>query len=920
VLDIIGWLPRAKQVASNSSTARRRRPSRLRGQRGSAERSRRRGLGGCEQLESKLLLTVGVVDPIPAQIVPATIDASSEVLLASRFALQDVAGTVVRVNTNAPLQNSSFFVELFDNAAAAPVRVTTATAQNFLRYVDDGSFDRSIVHRSIPGFVVQGGGFTAPTVPANQPNSSPLAINSKGTVRDEIGNPNQRGTIAMAKVAPVGGPTVADSATSQWFVNLDDNTGLDAEFTAFGRVLGNGMTVIDLLAAAPPWNMSEYYSNGALTDTPLWDVASDGVLRPENFVTFTGMSRAGSGQLVSLAVTSANSNLLRTQLVGDRLILSRAGTLAGTTTVTVRASAIFDPTDFVNHTFEVTVPPLPAVMTVIEDAGAVTLFYDAAGRLFAGSTSITLSGASVDYHAFKAAGWDAVAAERIGGVNTLVWRHASGNLHFWRLSESWVHYGSDGWEAPGSGAFNATEIAFGMDFNDDSVIGAALTTIEAVGGVTLAYDGGGSLFAGGLQITLSGNPVNYHVMNELGWRAVAADVIDGVNTLVWRHASGNLHFWRFSSTWAQQGSEGWEAPGSGAFYGTEVAFDMDFDDDGVIGAALTTIESVGGVALAYDGAGSLFAGGVQITLSGNPVNYHVMNELGWRAVAAERIDDVNTLVWRHASGNLHFWRFSNTWAQQVGEGWEAPGSGEFNATEVAFDIDFNDDGVIGAALTTIESAGSVTLSYDRVGSLFAGATRITLGGNPVDYNAMNTAGWRAVAAEAVNGVNTLVWRHASGNLHFWRLSGSWAQQVGEGWQAPGSSEFYASERAFGTDFNDDSVIGGPLTVIENVGTVRLGYDDAGHLFANAAKVTLGGNPVDFHAMNDLGWRAVAAEAVDGVNAVVWRHTSRVLHFWRLSDSWAHLSSDGSLSPRTPETQAVEQSFGMDLNGNGHIGR
>jgi hypothetical protein len=106
---------------------------------------------------------------------------------------------------------------------------------------------------------------------------------------------------------------------------------------------------------------------------------------------------------------------------------------------------------------------------------------------------------------------------------------------------------------------------------------------------------------------------------------------------------------------------------------------MDFNADGVIGAALTTIESVGSVTLAHDGAGSLFAGSTQITLSGNPVDYHAMNGLGWQAVAAENVNGVNTLVWRHASGNLHFWRFSSTWAQQGGDGWQAPGSGEFNS-------------------------------------------------------------------------------------------------------------------------------------------------------------------------------------------------------------------------------------------------
>jgi len=111
----------------------------------------------------------------------------------------------------------------------------------------------------------------------------------------------------------------------------------------------------------------------------------------------------------------------------------------------------------------------------------------------------------------------------------------------------------------------------------------------------------------------------------------------------------------------------------------------------------------------------------------------------------------------------------------------------------------NADGVIGAPLTILEDSGAAPLAYDSAGRLFAGKSMITLGESPVDYHAYAALGWEAVAAENIEGVNTLVWRHASGGLHFWRLSAAWAHQSSEGWVLPGSPEFLATEIAFGID-------------------------------------------------------------------------------------------------------------------------
>jgi hypothetical protein len=180
---------------------------------------------------------------------------------------------------------------------------------------------------------------------------------------------------------------------------------------------------------------------------------------------------------------------------------------------------------------------------------------------------------------------------------------------------------------------------------------------------------------------------------------------------------------------------------------------------------------------------------------------------GWQAVAAESVNGVNTLVWRHSSGRLHFWRLSDTWGAVSSDGWQGPRSSDYVATEITFGIDFNGDGTIGPRLAVIESVGSTLLSRDSVGRLYAGSSLITLGGAAVDFHAMNTAGWQAVAAEAINGINSLVWRHSSGNLHFWRLSATWAHVSSDSWQARRSDDARLSEMAFAMDLNGDGAIG-----------------------------------------------------------------------------------------------------------------
>jgi cyclophilin family peptidyl-prolyl cis-trans isomerase len=126
----------------------------------------------------------------------------------------------------------NFTVELYDDKAPL-------SAENFLKYVDEGFFDGTVFHRIVPGFVIQGGGFTEDMT--QKKTHSPVKNEADNGVK------NTRGTLSMARTNDI------NSATSQFFVNLKDNDFLDHTrgnfgYAVFGKVT-EGMDVIDKIAA-----------------------------------------------------------------------------------------------------------------------------------------------------------------------------------------------------------------------------------------------------------------------------------------------------------------------------------------------------------------------------------------------------------------------------------------------------------------------------------------------------------------------------------------------------------------------------------------------------------------------------------------------------------------------------------------------
>lgn len=132
-------------------------------------------------------------------------------------------------------------VELYPDAAPK-------TVANFLDYVKSKHYDGTQFHRVIPGFMIQGGGFTSEF--QQKPTRPPVPIESEQSVK--AGLSNVPGTLAMART---GDP---NSATSQFFINVADNSRLNFRgtdpsgygYTVFGKVV-DGMDVVNKIAQAP---------------------------------------------------------------------------------------------------------------------------------------------------------------------------------------------------------------------------------------------------------------------------------------------------------------------------------------------------------------------------------------------------------------------------------------------------------------------------------------------------------------------------------------------------------------------------------------------------------------------------------------------------------------------------------------------
>jgi cyclophilin family peptidyl-prolyl cis-trans isomerase len=153
----------------------------------------------------------------------------------SAAAAQGQNGATAHPRVALDTSKGKIVIELYPDKAPKSVA-------NFLQYVKSGHYDGVIFHRVIPGFMIQGGGFTADM--KQKPTKPPIANEA------DNGLTNDRGTVAMARTSD------PNSASAQFFINVVDNGFLNFKsktpqgwgYTVFGKVV-EGMDVADAIAA-----------------------------------------------------------------------------------------------------------------------------------------------------------------------------------------------------------------------------------------------------------------------------------------------------------------------------------------------------------------------------------------------------------------------------------------------------------------------------------------------------------------------------------------------------------------------------------------------------------------------------------------------------------------------------------------------
>jgi peptidyl-prolyl cis-trans isomerase A (cyclophilin A) len=240
--------------------------------------------------------------------------------------------------------NGVINVVLFDQQGeGAPL-----TVQNFLNYVNDSDYNNTIIHRSVENFVIQGGGFTISnsklgSVPADPPVQNEFSVNRS----------NLPGTLTMAKLG-----NDPNSATSQWFFNLADNsTNLNNQnggFTVFGEVLSStDFSTVQAIADIPVFNATQQLGQ-AFGEVPLMiDPANPVIEGDEDFVRFQNITVSQQPELNFSVVSNSRPDLVDVYVAGGQLHFDYQPNVTGTADIVIKATNLLG--DQVNSSFKLNI-------------------------------------------------------------------------------------------------------------------------------------------------------------------------------------------------------------------------------------------------------------------------------------------------------------------------------------------------------------------------------------------------------------------------------------------------------------------------------------------------------------------------------------------------------------------------------------
>ncbi len=447
--------------------------------------------------------------------------------------------------------------------ASAPNTVT-----NFLNYVNAGTYTNTVVHRSIVGTppagfsIIQGGEFQWPafgTVATNAP------------INMEFSLANTRGTIAMARTSAL------NSATSGWFFNVIDNTGVfnsGNQYAAFGTVIGSGMTVVDAVNALPTYDATSL--NAAFTNYPL-----SGYTNPPGYVNANSVRVTNalvvplfpSTLVVDVTSSSTTSNIVTvsnppagfqvgaaflgtkvTAIAGNQVTLLNNADRSISVQTSVSASKAGE-TSVVNFSLAIN---NPALVTASLAGSSLNLSVKSNRGGFAdiavNATDTNGNTAQSKFRLSVAGGLIATSVTgdaNNDGITDFVFQNGAGQLFEWFLdgTGTTINFATGAGLKPGSkflygGGLGDWRLAARADVNNDGI--PDLIFQNSIGQIyRWLLDG-------------SGNPINFATGTGLkpgsgflyggglgDWRIVAvADINgDGIPDLVFQNSAGQIYRW-----------------------------------------------------------------------------------------------------------------------------------------------------------------------------------------------------------------------------------------------------------------------------------------------------------------------------------------------------------------------------------------
>ena len=488
---------------------------------------------------------------IPSQSVDTTVGTPG-INLQSYFAIPTITGQVVQFKTAGLTAGADTFnIEM--NSTLAP-----NTVANFLAYVNANSFTNTLIHRSNKGYhIFQGGSYSANTAYTtfasyfSVTTNAPIAMEAADTLT------HVRGTIAMARTT---GP---NSATSGWFINTADNSGLWApasaqasnSYAAFGRVTGTGMSVVDTIAALPVLGGNVNIGTSATGST---SVSLDYSSVPSNFgggwtllgSTVVSASPIGNIDLVTLSANAnetINSSTARPFSLFpspfDELPvftnLASAPGGAGIGTLVPLTNLVQESSVKVVPIFPAT-PGGPSVVTfsvVSSDPSLVNAFtsgsnlYVAAAKNLTGSATVTVTATDSNGNAVSQTPFNVSVTRKVNefgtadGIADLVFQNSAGQI------AAWYNHSSSTGASLYSGGLGDWRIVAVADWNHDGV--TDLIFQNNAGQIAVWYGGlpanGATLYSGGLG----------------DWKVVGVGDInhDGIPDLVFQNTVGQIAVW-----------------------------------------------------------------------------------------------------------------------------------------------------------------------------------------------------------------------------------------------------------------------------------------------------------------------------------------------------------------------------------------